>query len=630
MYKARKNYGKALFMTNAALKSQAQYTTDSTLFSVLALGVFEAVAGNGQESLSAWAKHLAGASELVRLRGPAQFMTEAGQRMFLQISSNLMVDCVQHGRPMPAHILAYRKASEPFVNIEDPAWRISNTIISFTNLRATVMHGKTYSPRRIVEEALGIEATFEDIVEKLPPPWRSRTVQSDENPDAIWNGVYHVYQDFWTVQMLNTMRIFRVHAAQIIREQLDLLTPDFDRVFPIEEADELRKRAVSKMLAMQDEILAAAPQYARWGVSSFPADSPDEPWQIYQFLWPLFLCGNMDISSPKVISWVLNRFLVIAKEAGVEHAAVFAESMRKRHDINTFASTEEKERLANPLRMDPFDFNLDGWVLAHGVILSAQVNKPKVAEPSIKPKANLSNIPPGWTGGPPPGWTGGPPPGWKGGPPPGWKGGPPPGWKGGPPPGWKGGPPQNLTSPSRTSPSSNSSNSPPPGRTTGPPPGWTWGPPPGWKGGPPPGWNGPSLTNSSTLSPSNTLPPPSNGPPPGWTGPPPPGWQDGPPSTTTTNSQGPSTSINTMQGPPPGWTGPPPPGWIGNISPAAPNLDSSAASNELETKLPGPPPGWVGPPPPGWTGGSPNVLQKDPKDTREKTSGQKPSPTVAA
>ena len=626
MMRARRDYGHALSMTNQALKSPAKYTNDSTLFAVMALGVFEAVAGSGAESLDAWNNHLMGASALVKERGPMQLMTEAGQRMFQQINSNLMFYNITYGLEIPAHIIELRKFSEPFIDTMDCGWRISEQIIHFSNLRARVLQGKLRDRRDIVNKVLEIDDVYTDISEKRSHRWRGKIIRDNTNPDAIWNGFYVVYSEFWVAQMLNTMRIFRIHTLEILREQVR--ADIHHEVFSAEEAASLLQRAVATMSQMQAQILASVPQYAPWGVTSYPSSSRIEPWHAYQVLWPLYLTANLDFTTREVTEWALKRFQVMDKEGGIEHAKTFAAALEKRLQLRSDGTGEKG--LANVLKMDPFDWKTEGWAIVHATILSAQINKPKT--PPASPKTgNMAPPSIGTSSGPPAGWTGQKPPSW---------------WR----PGMPMGPPahvaQGASSSSRDpvvaphgSENSTASSSVGGGNDSAP----TMRPPPWWKPGMPMG--PPAHLNNDKPSTStdhvevahrhgaSTMPPESSTsgstrqamqqPPPWWR----PGMPMGPPGRSSQNMATPAASShevtsansrgaqnaspdqrsyitgdqNTMHGPKPhpqfsmsgppkfaangipiGWSGPPPEGWMGTGSPSQ-KIQSSMTSAMTST-----------------------------------------------
>lgn len=77
---ARKSYGHALRLTNAALRNPDEALKDTTMLSVLVLGLFEASMDHSPRGLRAWQQHINGAAELARMRGPAQFKTKPGIR----------------------------------------------------------------------------------------------------------------------------------------------------------------------------------------------------------------------------------------------------------------------------------------------------------------------------------------------------------------------------------------------------------------------------------------------------------------------------------------------------------------------------------------------------------------------
>jgi hypothetical protein len=80
---ARTYYSKALIETNKALRNPKRAVLDSTLASVLLLGLFEAVMFPGQRPLESWNAHTMGAVTLLRFLGLQQFQSRVGCRLFL-------------------------------------------------------------------------------------------------------------------------------------------------------------------------------------------------------------------------------------------------------------------------------------------------------------------------------------------------------------------------------------------------------------------------------------------------------------------------------------------------------------------------------------------------------------------
>jgi len=85
MHKARYQYTQAIQHTNKALKNPDAAKKDTTLISILVLGIFETITGGQQRSLKDWAQHINGAAAVISLRGKDQIQSVAGRRMLFQV-----------------------------------------------------------------------------------------------------------------------------------------------------------------------------------------------------------------------------------------------------------------------------------------------------------------------------------------------------------------------------------------------------------------------------------------------------------------------------------------------------------------------------------------------------------------
>ncbi|KAI9054579.1 hypothetical protein LZ554_001732 [Drepanopeziza brunnea f. sp. 'monogermtubi'] len=189
---AQKAYKEALQLTNAALRSPSSVNKDSVLFSAMVFSIYEMITGNSRRSLDAWAEHINGAAAMVRLRGLEQFKNPPGQRMFLQVTSNLMLSCIQRAIPTPQHIIDLREEAKIFMATDSPAWRLSSIIIDFTIFGFDLKDCSILELRKVVQAALEIDQRFIDAIKDFPLEWRYYTLYTNKKPDLIWNGKYHV------------------------------------------------------------------------------------------------------------------------------------------------------------------------------------------------------------------------------------------------------------------------------------------------------------------------------------------------------------------------------------------------------------------------------------------------------
>ncbi|MCJ1438959.1 hypothetical protein MMC27_008349 [Xylographa pallens] len=217
MIQAREQYLRAIRLTNAALRSPMDVKKDSTLLSIMILGMFETVTGRTQRSLEAWASHVNGAAALLKIRGPEQMITPGGRRMFAQVTSTLVTTCLQHQLEVPDHILELRNEAVKYQTINDPIWRFIKFMILFTNFKAQVEHKEINDPLVILARALELDQMFLSLCSNIPPGWEYTTIYTDSDPDVIYAGYYHLYQDFMIAQLWNGMRTFRIMLQEIIR-----------------------------------------------------------------------------------------------------------------------------------------------------------------------------------------------------------------------------------------------------------------------------------------------------------------------------------------------------------------------------------------------------------------------------
>lgn len=350
MVRARKEYVAALQLTNTALRSPTEAKKDSTLFSVMILSIFETVTGNTERSLAAWAEHVNGAAALVKLRGKDQFKTQAGVRMFLQVTSNLMLSCIQRTTAMPEHIIELRKEAEKYHLGNEPAWKLAGIIIDFTIFRAAVRDAKIVGPRAVIAAGLEIDRRFVEGFAALPEEWNYKIVYTDEMPDLVWNGNYHVYKESWMAHIWNGMRVCRIMLNETIRDQLLSASTALTPILTEHEIAVQNDSSLNTMLQMRADILASVPHHTPSVFSSQPVSLLDGS-KAYFVLWPLYLCGAMDVTTEPIRQWVIARLRAIGESVGIRQAFVVADFLSEQKTISTW-HTKPDPRLPKDVAME--------------------------------------------------------------------------------------------------------------------------------------------------------------------------------------------------------------------------------------------------------------------------------------
>lgn len=334
--RARRGYVTALRLTNAALRSPIEARKDSTLFAIMILGIYETVAGTNAQSVLAWTSHVNGSAALVEFRGIEQFNSEAGQRLFYQVVSNLMITCIQQRIAMPQRIIDLRNEAATFIVTPRPIWIVTGAIIDFCSFRSEVREGTLAGPRETVKKALEIDQRFVEAFSNLPPDWEYESIFTDENPHLVWNKVYHHFQNDWVPPMWNGMRTCRIMLQETIRDQLLCSASSPNPVFTPAEADAQESRSVSICIDMGRDVMRSVQQH-RTGDPTRPRSVLAGSHHAY-IVWPLYLVGGMDVSTERVKEWVVNRLRIMSDEEGIKQAGVVAGHLAMREEFWDYKS----------------------------------------------------------------------------------------------------------------------------------------------------------------------------------------------------------------------------------------------------------------------------------------------------
>ena len=367
LIEANKQYVTAVRHLNVALQSAVEVKKDTTLMAVMVLGIFETLVGRSENSLVAWAAHLNGAAALMKIRGPEQMKTVAGRRLFGQITAMLATSCLQQEIELPEHIFELRLELDKYGNVTDLAWEHHRVLIWFTNLYATVQKGKLTDLQEILSKSLELDEKLVQIFSGATHDWTFSTIYTDDDPDLVYNGRFHVYQHALSAQMWNGMRAIRIMLNEMIRNVLlkgfSLKPPLFVHRIHTEQL----QTSTDVLYQLSSDIISSVPQYLGYTFkgnlvspdSSFGPREPTLPrnpgqmWSGfmdmrqdlpadlktssvpllrtagYQLPWSLFLVGVTDIATEPVVRWVIKILKEVTRILGIQQATVLAERLEQ-------------------------------------------------------------------------------------------------------------------------------------------------------------------------------------------------------------------------------------------------------------------------------------------------------------
>lgn len=259
---ARKSYGQALRLINSALRNPIEAAKDTTMLSVLVLGLYENVAEPSIQTMRAWQQHIKGAATLARIRGANQFQNKAAIRMFMVLCENMMINCMQNEMAMPQDLIDLCKQILAIFGNKEPGFEIFIPIYKTLQLRYDIKERNVTDLDEMLKKLNEAEDDFESVISVFPTIWQYRRCRlTQKTRPGFFNNVFHVYPNIGVATIWNGLRASRMLILGTILEELRkrfLGVPV--RLVPARYQLECRKMKF-KMERIALAILASVPQY---------------------------------------------------------------------------------------------------------------------------------------------------------------------------------------------------------------------------------------------------------------------------------------------------------------------------------------------------------------------------------
>ncbi|KAL1894923.1 hypothetical protein Sste5346_005610 [Sporothrix stenoceras] len=268
---ARKSYGTALCLTNIALKDPEEAIKDTTMLSILILGVFEMMAEPGLKTMKTWHDHINGAVELAKLRGVSQFRTRAGIRMFNMLCESVTISCMQRQVPMPPALVALQSEllstttavveHEPGgfdgINLWKPIYKL---LQARHDVRSTNLSNNLDELLARMED---IEAEFDQTISSFPPDCYYKVFKVTRPHKAVFRDVCHVYPSVASASVWNWLRSGRILVLETVLSAIQRHYPecgDDGELVPTQYMAAFRQ-AWMKLDRVNSAIVASIPQH---------------------------------------------------------------------------------------------------------------------------------------------------------------------------------------------------------------------------------------------------------------------------------------------------------------------------------------------------------------------------------
>lgn len=337
LQQARRYYGHALKLLNAALSSPEETSKNSTLSSVLLLNTFNTLTGETNQSLVPCVSHMVAAMSILSLNGHSLVKSRTFLPLLLQVLWSMLQTYITRSARIPEELIALRQHAASALDTNDPGWKLSEIVLKVAKLRADIKEGILLDSASIVKAALDLDLEFSSFAENMPAQWRFAPIPAKEISELVFGTCYHVYPDQWVAFVWNCLRTSRLLLHTEIRSRLaDKLALSHLSFSDLETLD---YRASAKIMhQMVFEICATVPQYAGYlevlNSNETLAEKSRSSEQItngipviagaYLVLWPLLNAGQCTESDLQR-NWIVERCRYIGRMSGIQQAFVFAD-----------------------------------------------------------------------------------------------------------------------------------------------------------------------------------------------------------------------------------------------------------------------------------------------------------------
>ncbi|KAE8381939.1 hypothetical protein BDV26DRAFT_300438 [Aspergillus bertholletiae] len=329
---AHAKYAEAISQVNTALASPTESIKDSTLMSVISLGLFEHVS-----DFASWARHVRGAAALVVARGKSQFSTGAAFLMFNQVRADLVGVCIHGGQPFPADMCELQEEASTHMDTMNVVWRLGVLATQCARFLWSVMNNTGEIPwPALLEQATGLQGELQYIFGILSvESGYTTTRKSGGDPAVFYNEQLGSYMNCWAIRVWNNTRILQIKICDSIRYIFNqLLIAGLD---PVSQTRmELKLLDILEILStLGNDIIATLPQALGATSSASEIDpavgisSPINGSAGYMMIWSLYVAGKSSAMENDPRKWIIQRLREFGHAGGITLALQLVEDLIK-------------------------------------------------------------------------------------------------------------------------------------------------------------------------------------------------------------------------------------------------------------------------------------------------------------
>ncbi|KAF4417515.1 hypothetical protein FACUT_12179 [Fusarium acutatum] len=336
---ARQAFSHALHGICAALADHSEAASDQMLVSVMLLALYETVSSSFNEDLSSWSKHVDGALALIQLRGTGQLRNRIGRRIFLSLRTEILIDCLQRGLPVPKVLIdLMAEARRNETEQEAPAALLADIVVNLCTALPSVEKdiADEMSLSSYLTGLLRIDADLEDWAQTLLPAeygYKTQTKPSDFGEREVFTRRYDIYHSVEIANTWNLQRCARIILRQTIVEAMSNCLPISSSLsillsFPVSYADLLLTS--ENVIQESSSDICCSVSYILHSVDEAGKSSELRAAYAMHLLWPLYVAGTTHTASDALRDWIESTMERIRDATGIQKAKRIALLLKPR------------------------------------------------------------------------------------------------------------------------------------------------------------------------------------------------------------------------------------------------------------------------------------------------------------
>jgi|TARA_R110002003_G_scaffold20_1_gene1043 hypothetical protein len=334
---ARQSYAQALSETNASLADPLAATKDTTLISVLLLGLFEAIACSDLRTPQSWTAHTRGALALINLRGPQQLKSNVGRQLFVQVANIICVDSIQCKVRLPTELLELIAVALRYES-ECPKYQLARLTGEVSILLSDIDEGGL-SIKEIIDATRQLDDQYVAFGISLVPPWHYQECDTRTFSLGFCGRKTHNYASHRAAQLWNSCRMTRI----LLNETIHSYAIRLGSV----SANALQTQAAYNIQQMAVDICSSITQFKKpvefsaspgWCLPSFPMLTVAQPFfpipleaSTTSLLWPLSVVKSAVLASADVRAFAIDQLKTLGRDSHIPQAEEVA---MDRNDIS--------------------------------------------------------------------------------------------------------------------------------------------------------------------------------------------------------------------------------------------------------------------------------------------------------